>query len=84
MDAKGHFRRRAVFLKTGCAKRLPFKKSELPLVGPAAALVFSRLFGLNLVLPNFHGHFESDFVAVTILIGLAVGPPTPNPVPPPC
>jgi predicted MFS family arabinose efflux permease len=50
-----------------------FKKSELALVGTAAALVFSRVFGLSLVLPNFRDHFESEFAVAAVLIGLAFG-----------
>lgn len=35
-----------------------FQKGELGLVGTAAALVFSRVFGLSIVLPDFRGHYE--------------------------
>lgn len=36
-------------------------RPELALVGTAAMLVFSRVFGLSLVLPNFRGHFDGVF-----------------------
>ncbi|MGB1698203.1 MAG: MFS transporter, partial [Thermoplasmatota archaeon] len=52
---------------------MPLKKSEFALVGTAAALVFSRVFGLSLVLPNFRDHFDSEFAASATLIGLAFG-----------
>lgn len=35
-----------------------FQKGELPLIGTAALLVFSRVFGLSIVLPDFRGHYE--------------------------
>ncbi len=35
-----------------------FSKGELGLVGTAAALVFTRVFGLSVVLPNFRTHYD--------------------------
>lgn len=49
-----------------------FERRELGIVGTAAALVFSRVFGLSLVLPNFREHYEGlgfDVVGVGLAFG---------------
>lgn len=46
-------------------------RREQGLVATAATLVFSRVFGLSVVLPNFRGHYEP--LGSPVLIGLAFG-----------
>lgn len=48
-------------------------RPELALVGTAAMLVFSRVFGLSLVLPNFRRHYEAAFAVDLVWIGTAFG-----------
>lgn len=48
-----------------------FTRAELGLVGTAALLVFSRVFGLSIVLPNFRDHYGSAFTVDPIWIGVA-------------
>ncbi len=48
-----------------------FSRAELGLVGTAALLVFSRVFGLSIVLPNFRGHYESSWGVDPFWIGVA-------------
>lgn len=50
---------------------MAWTRREIALVSTAAALVFSRVFGLSLVLPNFRGHY--DGFATPVMIGLAFG-----------
>lgn len=50
-----------------------FTRKELGLVATAALLVFSRVFGLSLVLPNFRGHYEVDLGFDAIWVGTAFG-----------
>ncbi len=49
-----------------------FTRSELGLVGTAALLVFSRVFGLSLVLPGFREH-GATLTGSEVLIGTALG-----------
>lgn len=46
-------------------------RRELGLVGTAAALVFSRVFGLSVVLPNFRDHYAG--FGADVAIGVAFG-----------
>ncbi len=48
-----------------------FTRSELGLVGTAALLVFSRVFGLSVVLPNFREHYEAAWTVDPFWIGVA-------------
>ncbi len=50
-----------------------FERRELALVGTAAALVFSRVFGISVVLPGFVGHAEGLAGATDVLVGTAFG-----------
>lgn len=50
-----------------------FQRRELALVGTAAALVFSRVFGISVVLPGFVGHAEGLSGATDVLVGTAFG-----------
>ncbi len=49
-----------------------FTRSELALVASAAMLVFSRVFGLSLVLPDFRD-YASTLTASQLLVGTAFG-----------
>lgn len=48
-----------------------FTRSELGLVGTAALLVFSRVFGLSVVLPDFRNHYEGAWAIDPFWIGVA-------------
>lgn len=50
-----------------------WNRRDIGLVATAAALVFSRVFGLSLVLPNFRSHYEATFAVDAVWIGLAFG-----------
>lgn len=52
--------------------KMGFQTGELPLIGTAAFLVFSRVFGLSLVLPNFRTHYD-DLSFDPLWIGVAFG-----------
>lgn len=51
---------------------LGFSRAQLALVGTAAALVFSRVFGLSLVLPDFVAHGRT-LTGSDVLVGTAFG-----------
>lgn len=48
-----------------------FTKAELGLVATGAFLVFSRVFGLGVVLPNFRAHYAGAFDTDAFWIGVA-------------
>lgn len=48
-----------------------FTRTELGLVGTAALLVFSRVFGLSIVLPDFRNHYDGAFAVDPFWIGVA-------------
>ncbi len=48
-----------------------FSRREAALIATAAALVFSRVFGLAVVLPGFRDYYGSAFDAAPWLLGLA-------------
>lgn len=53
--------------------RSDISRTEWGLIGASALLVFSRVFGLSVVLANFRGHYESALEADAVWIGLAFG-----------
>jgi len=50
-----------------------FPRAELAVVLTAAGLVFSRVFGLAVVMPGFRGHYAAAFPVDALWIGLAFG-----------
>jgi MFS family permease len=48
-------------------------RAELGVVATAGGLVFSRVFGLSVVMPNFRGHYEAAFMVDLLWIGVAFG-----------
>lgn len=53
--------------------RSGFSRTEWGLIGASALLVFSRVFGLSVVLANFRGHYEATLAVDAVWIGLAFG-----------